>query len=244
MQDEDGDESPPQDEEKETLGVYLTLVVSEHVHIGYLPVTCGKRPPEDYEPHTDSTVGEGHQGDKSQSVPQPNRRKRSKQAKPPPRASKMGHRRRHSKLTLSEFEEGVTGECTIEILQEDKLQIVNRKQKFVKQSSLRFGPFDFSEDTAWEEFLDKVAEACEVTHEGMVISSLCWKWMKPANSSPVPLCNVAGFKSLKKKLTGHQPMIILMMRPPKAPDSEKPVCSLLFASTCSANVFGTSDLGN
>src|SRR6266481_8800974 len=153
----------------------------------------------------------------------------------------MGHQRRHSKLTSSEFEEGVTGECTIEILQEDKLQIVNQKQKFVKQSSLRFGLFDFSEDMAWEEFLDKVAEACKATQEGMVISSLCWKWMKPANSSLVPLCNVAGFKSLKKKLTGHQPMIILMMRPPKAPDSEKLVCSLLFASTCSANVFGTSE---
>ena len=120
------------------------------------------------------------------------------------------------------------GECTIEIVQEDKLQVVNRKQKFIKQASLRFSPFDFGEDTDWEMFLDKVAVACEASHNALIMPSLCWKWMKLANSSPVPLCNVGGFASLKEKLTGTQLMIILMMKPSQAVVSQKPVCFFLF----------------
>ena len=69
------------------------------------------------------------------------------------------------------------GECTIKIVQEDKLQVVNCKQKFVKQASLRFGPFDFGEDTNWDMFLDKVAVACEASRDALIVPSLCWKWM-------------------------------------------------------------------
>ena len=90
------------------------------------------------------------------------------------------------------------GECTIKIVQEDKLQVVNCKQKFVKQASLRFSPFDFGEDTDWDMFLDKVAVACEASHDALIVPSLCWKWMKPANSSPVPLCNIRGFTSPRR----------------------------------------------
>jgi len=129
-------------------------------------------------------------------------------------------------------------------VQEDRLQVVNHKQKFVKQASLRFGPFDFGEDTNWDVFLDKVAVACEASHNALIVPSLCWKWMKLANLSPVPLCDVGGFTSLKKKLTSTQPMIILMMKPPQAVISQKPVHFFLFTSTSYANVLETTGLGN
>ena len=173
----------------------------------------------------DSAESKGHLCDQSAAAKPTDCQKHSK---PTRRTSKIGPAHKRSKVTSTEGDEILTGECTIEIMQEDRLQVINRKQKMVKQSSLRFGPFDFSEDTEWEEFLEKVAAACEATREGLVIQSLCWKWMKPANSSPVPLCSIAGFTSLKKKLTGSQPMIDLIMKPPQALASQKPVCIIYF----------------
>ena len=79
---------------------------------------------------------------------------------------------------LSECDEGIMGECTIKIVQEDKLQVVNHKQKFVKQASLRFSPFDFGEDTDWDMFLDKVAVACEASRDALIMPSLCWKFFE------------------------------------------------------------------
>ena len=190
-----------------------------------MPVTCTKQPPDDDELDKDSIGSEDLQLDRHQAAKLHIQRKPSKQAK---QKSKPSHQRKHSKLTSSECDKGLTGECTIEILQEDKLQVVNRKQKWVKQVSLRFGPFDFDEDIDWEAFLEKITEACEATQEGLVVQSLCWKWLKPTNSSPIPLGSSAGFASFKKKLTGSQPMIILIMKPPQALGSKKPVCSLLF----------------
>ena len=134
-------------------------------------------------------------------------------------------------MTSTEGDKILTGECTIKIMQEDRLQVINQKQKMVKQSSLRFRPFDFGEDMEWEEFLEKVAVACEATCEGLVIQSLCRKWMKPANSSLVPLCSIAGFTFLKKKLTGSQPMIVLIMKLPQALASQKPVHIIYFTVT-------------
>jgi hypothetical protein len=226
MQDEDGDDSidgVPKDNESDGHGACIAFAFRPCLQsMFFLLVMCAKRPPEDYEPDTDDTAQEGHQGSTPTAVKPPVQRKRSLKAKP---TSKTRRRRKRS---VSECEGALTGECTIEVLQDDKLHIVNRKQKLVKQPSLRFGPFEFREDMAWETFLDHIAEACEATRDGLVISSLCWRWMKPANSSPVPLCNNAGFASLKKKLTGTQPMIILIMKPPHAVASQKPVCDLLF----------------
>ena len=191
-------------------------------------ITGRKRPPEDNGTDTDSAESKGHLRDQSAAAKPTDRQKHSK---PTRRTSKIGPAHKRSKVTSTEGDEILTGECTIEIMQEDRLQVINRKQKMVKQSSLRFGPFDFSEDTEWEEFLEKVAAACEATCEGLVIQSLCWKWMKPANSSLVPLCSIAGFTFLKKKLTGSQPMIVLIMKLPQALASQKPVHIIYFTVT-------------
>ena len=180
-----------------------------------------KCPPEDNELDADDTAGDG--------TPQPIKWKvRQKRASKAKRISKTGQAHQHKKPTSSESDGICTGECTIKILQEDKVHIVNRKQKLVKQASLRFRLFEFGEDTDWETFLDRVAEACEATRKGLLIPSLCWRWMKPTNSSPVPLCKISGFASLKKKLTGTQPMIVLIMKPPQALASQKPVRTSFF----------------
>ena len=185
----------------------------------YLLVTCVKHPPEDNELDADDMAGDG--------TPQPIKRKvQQKRASKAKHISKTGQACQHRKLTSSESDGICMGKCMIEILQEDKVHTVNQKQKLVKQASLRFGLFEFGED--WETFLDRVAEACEATCEGLLIPSLCWRWMKPANSSLVPLCSIAGFASLKKKLTGTQPMVVLIMKPPQALASQKPVWTSFF----------------
>ena len=134
----------------------------------YLLVTCVKHLPEDNELDVDDTAGDGT----PQAVKQKVQQKRASKAKC---ISKTGQAHQHRKLTSSESDGIRMGECMIKILQEDKVHIVNQKQKLMKQASLRFGPFEFGEDTDWETCLDRVAEACEATCEGLLITSLCWR---------------------------------------------------------------------
>ena len=135
------------------------MVQVPHIAFSYkidihLPVPCAKKPLEDSELDCNSTSSKDQLGNKTQAVKIDVQQKQLKQKHTP----KTGCRHKHTKPTSSECDEGLTGKCTIEIVQEDKLQIVNHKQKFVKQASLQFGPFDFGEDTNWEGFLDKIAK--------------------------------------------------------------------------------------
>jgi len=93
--------------------------------------------------------------------------------------SKTGQACQRRKPTSSECKGMLMGKCTIEIMQDDKLHIVNQKQKLMKQASLRFGPFEFGEDMDWETFLDEVAEACEATCEGLEVDETCQLFAGP-----------------------------------------------------------------
>ena len=123
------------------------------------------------------------------------------------------------------------GECTIESLQEDK---VHKLQCQLKAKAHEAGQSQVWAIQVWagHELGDTfgVAKACEATCEGLLIPSLCWKWkwMKPTNSLLVPLGSITGFVSFKKRLTGTQPMIILIMKPPQALASQKLVDLFFF----------------
>ncbi|KAF8511761.1 hypothetical protein JB92DRAFT_354852 [Gautieria morchelliformis] len=94
--------------------------------------------------------------------------------------------------------------------------------KLVKQTPLCFGPLEFTVFTTWKDFLQAVAEACHASKEGLDVQSLCWKWIKPANCPQLPLSTLAAFASLKKKLTGTQPTIVLTMKAPQPVVSKEP----------------------
>ena len=109
-------------------------------------------------------------------------------------------------------------------MQADRLQVINQKQKkMVKQSSLRFGPFDFSEDMEWEEFLEKVAAACEVTCEGLVIQSSVgevqsrtdWDpvWTRPNPAVPVQVWDFPENTGLLGLRSGHSHIARDCLRP-------------------------------
>ena len=123
MQDEDGDDSidgVPKDNESDGHGACIALAFRPCLQLTfYLLVMCAKHPPEDYEPDMDDTAGEGRQGSTLTAVKPPVQQKRTLKAKP----TSKTHRRR--KRSVSECEGALTSECTIEVLQDNKLHIIN-----------------------------------------------------------------------------------------------------------------------
>ena len=125
MQDEDGDDSlngALKDKESNGHGASISLTLSDLVHNQHLLVMCAKHPPVDYKPDTDDMAGEGHQGGTSQAVKLMVQQKGSMKLKC---ISKKGQAFWCRKLTSSECEGALTGKCTIKIMQDDKLYIIN-----------------------------------------------------------------------------------------------------------------------
>lgn len=133
-------------------------------------------------------------------------------------------------VTKSEDEDDTCeAECIIEVEMPPIIQVVNRKEKLQKQDNKTFGPVDITNIIPWGVFLVRVAQAVQCSVEAMDVSSMHWKWTKPANSARFPISSAAGLQSLQKKLKPNSPAVKILMKPPQKVISKAPVYNLSFS---------------
>ena len=109
-----------------------------------------------------------------------------------------------------------------------KVSSPGRKSKMQKQDPLAFGPLQLNTAVPWDGFLQSIAGEVESAPANLVILSLKWRLMKPANSTWMPLRSATGYASLVKQMASARvPNIIIWMDPPKAP-----VTALLVSVSC------------
>ncbi|KAJ7135342.1 hypothetical protein C8R46DRAFT_1235055 [Mycena filopes] len=100
-----------------------------------------------------------------------------------------------------------------------------------KVEPLKFGPVAANVNISYEELMAVLAEALDTEAMFLATSSAEWRWMKPANSQFVPLCNEAGLRSLTRQILAPPKgasgaYIIVKMNPPvKRPVPNQPAWS-------------------
>ncbi|KAJ7643388.1 hypothetical protein DFH06DRAFT_1426368 [Mycena polygramma] len=115
---------------------------------------------------------------------------------------------------------------------------VSRKppKKVAKPEPTTHGPISANTDMTWGDLVDTFGELLETSGEFLVISSVQWRWLKPANSSWLPLRDARGHASLIKqvlsppKAVSSTYIIVRMDEPMKAP----PPVSMPWASRAGA----------
>ena len=75
-----------------------------------------------------------------------------------------------------------------------------RKSKAVKLDPNAYGPADFTSSIKWADFLSQLAGIVDSLQHLLTLSTLEWRWQKPANSIWVPLRDENGYASLLRKL--------------------------------------------
>ncbi|KIJ30391.1 hypothetical protein M422DRAFT_253093 [Sphaerobolus stellatus SS14] len=152
---------------------------------------------------------------------------------PTPKSTSKPRPAKKAKMVLSDSEDDrlYIAECIIDVELPSVAQNNGRKSKTVKQTPLSFGPIEMDKKTTHVAFLAKIAAAVESTPECLDVQSLRWKFTKPANSAIFPLSSEAGFISLRKKITGSQPTIRILMSKPRQATQIVPEWSADFQQT-------------
>ncbi|KAJ7710716.1 hypothetical protein B0H17DRAFT_1190411 [Mycena rosella] len=98
-----------------------------------------------------------------------------------------------------------------------------RKAKSKKVEPKPYGPLEANTKITWPAFLDMLAHLLETQAAFLVVSSFMWRWLKPTNSSFLPMASEAGFKSLIRQIRSPPKgvsgayIIIKMDQPVKPP---------------------------
>ncbi|KAK7027167.1 hypothetical protein R3P38DRAFT_3354924 [Favolaschia claudopus] len=75
-----------------------------------------------------------------------------------------------------------------------------KAKKAPKPEQPSFGPITAHTDMDYDDFLEVLAEKLSATPNFLVLSSMEWRYVKPANSVWLPLRDLDGYKSLIKKI--------------------------------------------
>jgi hypothetical protein len=87
-----------------------------------------------------------------------------------------------------------------------------------KQDPLAFGPLQLNTAVPWDGFLQSIVGEVESAPVNLVILSLKWRLMKPANSTWMPLRSATGYASLVKQMASARALnIIIQMGSTKSP---------------------------
>ncbi|KZP29700.1 hypothetical protein FIBSPDRAFT_987102 [Athelia psychrophila] len=91
------------------------------------------------------------------------------------------------------------------------------KAKQQKQDPLAFGPMTLDTSLSWADFLPCLAAEVQTAADTLMLSSLEWRYQKPANSLWIPLRAEASYVAMVKQMaTARSPGIIIHMDPPRA----------------------------
>lgn len=112
-----------------------------------------------------------------------------------------------------------------------------RKTKLQKQEPMSFGPLQLDTSVLWDSFLQSLAGEVESGPPNLAISSLEWRFMKPANSPWMPLRSATAYTSfIKRMASARTPNVIVRMDPPKAPTTAVLVCIFRYTSSTQTDV--------
>ena len=83
---------------------------------------------------------------------------------------------------------------------------------------MAFCPLQLETTLSWDALLQSMVHKIESTVPNLVVSTLEWRMMKPANSTWMPLRTAVAYGSLvKQMITSKNVNIIFRMDPPKPP---------------------------
>lgn len=106
-----------------------------------------------------------------------------------------------------------------------KVSGAGRKAKQQKQDPLAFGPMTLDTLLSWADFLPCLAAEVQTAADTLMLSSLEWRYQKPANSLWIPLRAEASYVAMVKQMaTARSPNIIIRMDPPRAAAIAALVC--------------------
>ncbi|KAG8944296.1 hypothetical protein FRC03_002112 [Tulasnella sp. 419] len=74
----------------------------------------------------------------------------------------------------------------------------------IEQEPVAKGPIKFDSETSWRELLRKVAGAASSLPHLLQLESMTWRWLKPANSSKLPLSSEVALKGLYQMAEGRK----------------------------------------
>jgi hypothetical protein len=94
----------------------------------------------------------------------------------------------------------------------------SQKNKLQKQEPMAFGLLQLETTLSWDALLQFMVCKIESTVPNLVVSTLEWRTMKPANSTWMPLRTAMAYGTLvKQMITSKNVNIIICMDPPKPP---------------------------
>ncbi|KAJ7777607.1 hypothetical protein DFH07DRAFT_766359 [Mycena maculata] len=104
------------------------------------------------------------------------------------------------------------------------LHVCKGPSKPIPPKSTELGPFIFNSSIDYDDFLQIISQGCHVKSANLVLSSLRWKFDRPANSKPKGVGNKDGFKVMIKSLKDrHKDYVFsVLMAPPSAVKQELP----------------------